>query len=48
VAWRGGGGLVLPFIEQSSEHVRLHKHVAGGRVSTLGGHFCHFLFGIGP
>jgi hypothetical protein len=43
---KGEGG--LPFIEQSSGHARLHQQVAGGRVSTLGGHFWRFLFGIGP
>jgi hypothetical protein len=43
-----GEGLVLPFIEQSSEHVRLHEQMAGGKVSILGGHFWRFPFGIEP
>jgi hypothetical protein len=38
----------LPFIELSSGHVRQHQQVAGGKVSTLGGHFWHFPLGIGP
>jgi hypothetical protein len=47
VAWRGGGGLVLPFIEQGSGHVRLHQQVAGDGRATLGAHFRHFSLGIG-
>jgi hypothetical protein len=53
VAVRGEGrkraeGLMLPFIEQSSGHVKLHQQVADGKVSTLDDHFLRFLFGIGP
>jgi hypothetical protein len=42
VAWRGGGGLVLPFIELSSGHVRLHQQVAGDGRATLGAIFVVF------
>jgi hypothetical protein len=45
VAWRGGGGLVLPIIEQSSRHVSL---LAGDDRATLDGRFWHFLFGFRP
>ena len=43
-----GEELVLPFIEQSSAHVRLHQQVAGGNVWILGGHFLGLPLGIGP
>jgi hypothetical protein len=49
MAWgRKGEGLVLPFIEPSSGHGRLHQQVAGVIVPVLGGSFRRFLFGIGP
>ena len=38
----------LPFIEPSSGHVSQLQQVAGVTVSTLGGSFRPFLFGIGP
>jgi hypothetical protein len=40
------GEHVLPFIEPSSGHGRLHQQVAGVTGSTLGGRFCPFLFGF--
>jgi hypothetical protein len=42
------GEHVLPFIEPSSRHGRLHQQVAGVIVPALGGSFRPFLFGIGP
>ena len=42
-----GEGLVLPFIEQSSGHVRLHQQMAGDGRATLGAHFRRFPLGIG-
>jgi hypothetical protein len=40
------GEHVLPFIEPSSGHGRLHQQVAGVIVPALGGSFRPFLFGI--
>jgi hypothetical protein len=42
-----GRGKGLPFIQQSSGHVRLHQEVAGDGRATLGAHFRHFPLGIG-